>query len=565
MNQLLGGKVCISVSTKYERVGTQFSKLQHSNKQQLFNMKGLCREVNKFFSYTSIHGFSYISDSQSRSTRITWAFIVFVGFCVTSYFLFYTIDGFNNKQVSTIIETKNIQEYPFPAVTLYPSAFNSKQAFLRDFLNEFEFSRYDDNSSMRDNGKFMNTYGWLISPVSNKLLDDTEIFMIQSNVTLLQRQSKRRKKEVCQLTALHIRNISLKRMIREEYVSNMYKNGFIILLSSKIIPIIENHIVQQNLTQAEIMSACNDAKNEDIKIRMLAMLISPIYITRESYRGNANDNQEGAGDVATGPYGPKLLYSTHVQLTNMYNDMLNSSLPVSVLEFPSFFVFPDKTFAWTNNKWKNDFDDVFTKIRNDYIKKKIDITFEIKTQILQRAFAYTGLGYSDRNVEYSNELLRFINITYESMRNYHYLWYSYIQNRNITLFCFNGGGVHCNSEPSKYLLGHKNWHNESVKRIRNDSKLGIVVDFETTSTPCTNQRIIQNLKLTSICNFIANISANKAAFLKLMKFTKQSPVYLEDHDEYISIPSKYGYNFKLNRRVAILLINLISFIVDFFR
>ena len=80
----------------------------------------------------------------------------------------------------TTIETKNIHEYPFPAVTFHACPFNSKKAFLRDFLNEFEFSRYAENSSMRDNGKFMDTYGWLISPMTNDLLDDTEDYLIRT-------------------------------------------------------------------------------------------------------------------------------------------------------------------------------------------------------------------------------------------------------------------------------------------------------------------------------------------------------------------------------------------------
>ena len=62
-------------------------------------MRGVWREVNEFFSSTSIHGFPYISDSQSRSTRITWTLIVLGGFGVTSYFVYNTVDGFNEKEM----------------------------------------------------------------------------------------------------------------------------------------------------------------------------------------------------------------------------------------------------------------------------------------------------------------------------------------------------------------------------------------------------------------------------------------------------------------------------------
>ena len=49
-------------------------------------MRGLWREVNEFFSSTSIHGFPYINDSHLRSTRIIWTIIVLAGFSVATIF-----------------------------------------------------------------------------------------------------------------------------------------------------------------------------------------------------------------------------------------------------------------------------------------------------------------------------------------------------------------------------------------------------------------------------------------------------------------------------------------------
>ena len=38
---------------------------------------------------------------------------------------------------------------------------------------------------------------------------------------------------------------------------------------------------------------------------------------------------------------------------------------------------------------------------------------------------------------------------------------------------------------------------------------------------------------------------NKDGFIKLMKFTKQSAIYMDDHDdEHFSIPEKYYYTLK---------------------
>ena len=143
-------------------------------------MRGLWREVNEFFNATSIHGFPYISDNQSRSTRIIWIIIVLAGFGVTSNFLYNTVDGFNEKFVTTTEETRTVKNYPFPAITFYPGEYNSKHVFLRHFLNQFEFTRFDKNSAMRNNEKFMKLYKWLISPMNDPLMDDVEDILIIS-------------------------------------------------------------------------------------------------------------------------------------------------------------------------------------------------------------------------------------------------------------------------------------------------------------------------------------------------------------------------------------------------
>ena len=113
------------------------------------SMEGLRKEVNDFFSSTSIHGFSYINGTQSKFTRIIWIIIVLFALSVTSYFLYQTVVGFETKYISTTIETKNIQKYPFPAVTFHPGNYNSQKAFLRTFLNQFEFTRYLESSHFR--------------------------------------------------------------------------------------------------------------------------------------------------------------------------------------------------------------------------------------------------------------------------------------------------------------------------------------------------------------------------------------------------------------------------------
>ena len=109
----------------------------------MFSMvwRGVWKELNEFFSSTSIHGFPYISSTQATSTRIIWTIIVSLALGGASFFLYETVKGFDDKYISTTIETRSIQEFPFPAVTFHPGDFNSKNAFKRTFLNELEFTR----------------------------------------------------------------------------------------------------------------------------------------------------------------------------------------------------------------------------------------------------------------------------------------------------------------------------------------------------------------------------------------------------------------------------------------
>ena len=120
------------------------------------------------------------------------------------------------------------------------------------------------------------------------------------------------------------------------------------------------------------------------------------------------------------------------------------------------------------------------------------------------------------------------NIPDEAFRNYHYLWYTYNNNRNFTIFCT---GSYCDSEDSalEFMLAEKEWHFDIVEGIQNSSIEGLVLESNSTYPPCEDQDAKMKFKIETICNFLSNISSteNKEAFLKLMKYTKQSPVYLK--------------------------------------
>ena len=92
------------------------------------------------------------------------------------YFLAETLAGFNEKFTSTTIETRSVQQFPFPAVTFYPGDYNSENAFLRTFLNQFQFTRYknigDHPNELEENEVFIRMFEWLISPMNKRLFEE---------------------------------------------------------------------------------------------------------------------------------------------------------------------------------------------------------------------------------------------------------------------------------------------------------------------------------------------------------------------------------------------------------
>ena len=78
----------------------------------------------------------------------------------------------------------------------------------------------------------------------------------------------------------------------------------------------------------------------------------------------------------------------------------------------------------------------------------------------------------------------------------------------------------------------------------------MIFDLESSSPPCKNALTMKKYKIESICDLIKVVSHMKQPFLKLMKFSKQSPVYLEDQDEYTTLSAKYGHTLKNNSKVS---------------
>ena len=131
-------------------------------------------ELNDFLSSTSVHGLPYIHQSQARTTRVIWTVLVGAALTMATAFLVQTVGDWNTKYISTTIQTRGVENYPFPAVTFHSGEFPIRRQFLRTFLNHFELSRYEESSPLYENSVFMKKYSNFVNyfgPSSSSLFD----------------------------------------------------------------------------------------------------------------------------------------------------------------------------------------------------------------------------------------------------------------------------------------------------------------------------------------------------------------------------------------------------------
>ena len=189
-------------------------------------MRKLLTELNNFSEGTTLHGFAYLSKGQTLCTRLIWSLILVGAAGVAGYFLYQTIRGFDENFTSTKIETRSVKEFPFPAVTFHPGEFNSNKGFLKMFLDQLEFTRYDKNDPLQNNDKFKKSFAWLYYPMNNRLFENIEE-TLKKEKKFINNKARIFENEVCNLVSLEDKRISIKKEIHYLFSENMYKyRGF---------------------------------------------------------------------------------------------------------------------------------------------------------------------------------------------------------------------------------------------------------------------------------------------------------------------------------------------------
>ena len=120
--------------------------------------KTLCEEINVFCETTTIHGFSYLSVSKKVATRFIWSLLLLSSLSVATLMISNTFVDLNRNPLSTNVDTIDIKNVPFPAVTFYPGHYRSEKTLLRRMYDYTEFERYHADDSLTNNSDFL--FNW---------------------------------------------------------------------------------------------------------------------------------------------------------------------------------------------------------------------------------------------------------------------------------------------------------------------------------------------------------------------------------------------------------------------
>ena len=225
-------------------------------------MKKITDHLNIFLGRTSIHGLSYLTKDETKCSRFIWTIIVLTASAIASYLLCNTVFGFEEHYISTTLETRSIQDYPFPAVSFYPGDYDLKNSFKRVFLNQLEFTRFRKENQLKDNEQFMKKFRWLISPMHKRLFEKIKTYLLTTQQRFMRSKGDKVEEQACMMVALDQRKINVQGTILTVFLENMYKfTGFRDcqhFLTKVLNKNITNLVISNNVTKEDISSACKN-------------------------------------------------------------------------------------------------------------------------------------------------------------------------------------------------------------------------------------------------------------------------------------------------------------------
>ena len=105
--------------------------------------------------------------------------------------------------------------------------------------------------------------------------------------------------------------------------------------------------------------------------------------------------------------------------------------------------------------------------------------------------------------------INFLNISYEAIRNYHLLWYTYnkIDDKKFTLYCL----LTTNDcmDPTQFVFPNTKNSQKILNSIRANPKLGVIFEANFTKAPCLDREFVMQMNISKICEIVSAVTANK--------------------------------------------------------
>ena len=207
------------------------------------------------------------------------------------------------QHISTTIQTESVEKFPFPAITFYPGDFSSENSFLRTFLNQFQFTRYNKTYPLHENEIFLKTFSSFVKGFGHGLsvLEWVSDYLLHEKLFISKKGGVFRT-EVCSLVTLNTNNkvsaSKLRGTIADIFNENLFKfKEFMPIvkdfMKKSISPLIKETMTAENISNSEINSECKKTENAEEKKKMESFLLSYLFVFI-----NKDNVEVGAGDIA---------------------------------------------------------------------------------------------------------------------------------------------------------------------------------------------------------------------------------------------------------------------------
>ena len=113
----------------------------------LHNNRHIAETISNYLQETSIHGCFYLQNGRNLAEKLIWSLIIILGLTFSSVMIHKTIQEANDSPILTNIDTIEVSEIPFPAITIGPDNEVNSWGFLEKSLNWLAFYS-DDRGKM---------------------------------------------------------------------------------------------------------------------------------------------------------------------------------------------------------------------------------------------------------------------------------------------------------------------------------------------------------------------------------------------------------------------------------